>query len=485
MSHWEEDMSNIKYVCLSDLHLGEEGSLLTNLKKAQNVPDPSKPSPVMTALANCLKDLLKDNHDTKPTLILNGDILELALCPINQAVQVFEHFVKLTMSPDNTLFSEIVFVPGNHDHHLWETARETQYINYIKTIPVEGKIDPAWHTSKLFMSPQDKKNIPSRFMSAIINRHPHLENFKVTTAYPNYGILSADEKRSVIFHHGHFVEPMYHLMSTLASELFPEYQMPEDVYKLEEENFAWIDFFWSTMGRSGEVGKGIERIYEKLQYKEGREELLETVSQSIARNINIPLVMERLEPAVIKKLLKYLTKDALAEHERQHARQVLSERATKGLWWYMEKMVHNQIMHEHQTMPEEGLTFVFGHTHKPFEEDMNFDGFKPWVNVLNTGGWVIGSYDPKEPSTVHGSSVVVIDENLNAANVRLYNEGKYEVYVNSPGQPGEEPNELTTQLSNTIDPTASPWKEFGQAVEHSVAVRASNRKTQIQHTIKR
>ena len=33
---------------------------------------------------------------------------------------------------------------------------------------------------------------------------------------------------------------------------------------MEAENFAWIDFFWSTLGRSGEVGTDIGLIYADL-----------------------------------------------------------------------------------------------------------------------------------------------------------------------------------------------------------------------------
>jgi hypothetical protein len=69
-------MPDIRYVCLSDTHFGEEDSLLTNLKTASTDTDPSQPSPVLIHLVNCLKELISQNEDnTKPTLILNGDIL--------------------------------------------------------------------------------------------------------------------------------------------------------------------------------------------------------------------------------------------------------------------------------------------------------------------------------------------------------------------------------------------------------------------------
>ena len=72
-------MPGIRYVCLSDMHLGEEDSLLTNLKVASSDVDPTQASPVMISLVECLRHLISHSKGAdKPTLILNGDILELA-----------------------------------------------------------------------------------------------------------------------------------------------------------------------------------------------------------------------------------------------------------------------------------------------------------------------------------------------------------------------------------------------------------------------
>ena len=65
-------------------------------------------------------------------MILLGDILELALANDNVAAMSFERFLDFAMPPGYELFGNIVYIPGNHDHHLWESARETQYVmNYL------------------------------------------------------------------------------------------------------------------------------------------------------------------------------------------------------------------------------------------------------------------------------------------------------------------------------------------------------------------
>ena len=85
-------MSDIRYISLSDLHLGAENSLLTRLTSVSDdavhlKADPTTASDVMVQLANCLRLLISQNRGPqKPTLILNGDALELALGGCQRAV---------------------------------------------------------------------------------------------------------------------------------------------------------------------------------------------------------------------------------------------------------------------------------------------------------------------------------------------------------------------------------------------------------------
>ena len=207
-------MTNICYVCITDTHFGEEDSLLTNLKTASTDTDPSKPSPVMELLVECLKSLISKNENgKKPTLILGGDILELALSTTNEAAMVFERFIELILPPDGALFERIVYLPGNHDHHLWEIARETQYVNYFQDKKPGSFLSIPWHATKMFLD-KDADQVPSYFLTRLVNRYDHLKKFTITTAYPNFGLFREDTQKCVVFTHGHFIEPLYQLLST-------------------------------------------------------------------------------------------------------------------------------------------------------------------------------------------------------------------------------------------------------------------------------
>ncbi len=60
----------IDYVCLSDMHLGEEDSLLTALTAMNTKIDPANASPTMVALAACLEELICGSHEKRLQLRL-------------------------------------------------------------------------------------------------------------------------------------------------------------------------------------------------------------------------------------------------------------------------------------------------------------------------------------------------------------------------------------------------------------------------------
>ena len=81
---------------------------------------------------------------------------------------------------------------------------------------------------------------------------------------------------------------------------------------------------------------------------------------------------------------------------------------------------------------------------------MNFRGLPQWVNVYNTGGWVVESVDP-EP--LHGGAMVLVDENLNTVSLRMYNEAdapsRYAVRTAEATHEGEADNPLYKKVSRT------------------------------------
>lgn len=457
-------MTNVRYVCLSDLHLGEEDSLLTDSA------DYSRPSPVLLRLAECLAEIVRRNEPRapKPSLILAGDVLELALCPSQQAFTAFEQFLRSVMPPNSGIFGEIVYIPGNHDHHMWTAAREAQYLNYLGRFAAGQPLEAPWDTTKVMMDLAGKDRLVNDMLTALARRIPHLRDggFEILTAYPNFGVLDSSG-RAVVFHHGHFIEPVCRFFSTLASLFFPEQGLPEDVYTLEKENSSWIDFFWSSLGSCGRIGGDVETIYEATADERNLRRLTDTLAHSIACKYAVPAWAPRfLREWALKAALHEAAGSVSAGLERRQTEggAPLSPAAATGLRWYLEGPLRRQLAQECGRTPE-SMVFVLGHTHKPSVDCWDR------TRILNTGGWVV---DAPQAQPLHGAAAVLIGEDLSAINVRWYNEGFYEVRVEEPVLAGAQHSALYDEINSLLTARPQPWKSFGETTRTEVELRAAN-----------
>src|ERR1700744_2175423 len=95
-------MADVRYVVLSDLHLGAENSMLTSLVEAPSGTfsvDIDAVSPVLEGLIEGLR-VLTAGQEKRPTLVMAGDILDLALSPDEVSAAVFGAFARLAFGPD-------------------------------------------------------------------------------------------------------------------------------------------------------------------------------------------------------------------------------------------------------------------------------------------------------------------------------------------------------------------------------------------------
>jgi hypothetical protein len=462
-------MPNIRYICISDLHLGADNSLPTQLGSKPGSVKPERPSEVLEGLANCLKELVRYNERAcKPTLILNGDALELALAEDNIALMAFDRFIELMfpVNGDRLIDPKIIFNPGNHDHHLWETAREAQYVEFLqgkRSKKVGADLPVPWHTTHMF----DPDLVDSALLNAVIARHPHMtaQGVHVGTVYPNLCLLNADESKCAIFSHGHFVEPIYTLMSTIGDFVFPKRKAPKQIWEIETENFAWIDFFWSAMGRSGEVGKDIEVIYDMLLVPDARKRFIRQLARAGGHHWfrSAPKLGEWLGLLSTPFLSKLLNR--VGSLEKRQPGEALTAAARKGLRAFIEGPLATQFM-EHKKAKQARTTFVFGHTHKPFSTLLNFDHFPDTMNVYNSGGWVVDTTDT-EPA--HGGAIVLVDEDMNAVSLRMYNETQRgQVYPVRVEAVDSDANPLYIHAAQLVKSDQNPWRSFSHVVAENV-----------------
>jgi hypothetical protein len=391
--------------------------------------------------------------------------LELALADVNTAAMVFERFMELTMAPGAELFDPTIYYnPGNHDHHLWETARETQYVEkYLAGTKWGDPLAAPWHTTNMFLGEYDP--VPCYLLNRLLARcEPKYDAGKeplFLVVYPNFGVRSADKQKCVIFSHGHYVESIYRLMTTFRSMLFPDRTEPELIWNLEAENFAWVDFFWSTMGRSGDVGRDVELVYDKLQTDAQVKQLVSNLAGGITKQHSLPWVPQTVEHMILTELLNVML-DSIASREVKQTDADLSADAESGLRDFLQQYLFKQIQTDNAGAIPGDVTFIFGHTHKPFEAARTYAGYPHGVKVFNDGGWVV---DSMTSAPLQGGAVVLVDEDLNAASVRLYNEAESDAQ-SSPAPYVSEviANPLVQQLRALISEDAAPWKAMTQAV---------------------
>jgi hypothetical protein len=470
-------MPDIRFVCLSDTHFGADNSLLTYLAPGQQRADPMQQSPVLEQLILCLRTLT-DPCQEKPTLILNGDTLELALTTDEQAAMAFERFIELAFPRDKPpLFkNRIIYLPGNHDHHLWETAREAQYLVYLaQEARPEERLKAPWHATNLFSQlRKNQRKITSGFLDTLAKRRG-LSQVSFEVAYPSLGLMSADERRAVLFIHGHFAEPIYSLVTELTTMLFPERVKPTQVWDIEAENFAWIDFFWSALGRSGGAGKNVELIYDRLQSPDATARLLQNLTKGIVQRF-MPGLLAFAKSWGLRAALRALLGHMSNLEALQKGNGPLTPEVQKGLKEYVTGPLLRQIQSELSSSPPAEVTLVFGHTHKPFESVESYGGFAEDVKLYNSGGWVIDNMDVTAQG---GWAVILVDEQMNVASLRGAGDAPSSgVQVAEPKGTG--PNPLCTALRASIDSSKAPWTDFARELEKSIVNHRDNLKRKIE-----
>ena len=458
-------MAPIRWVCISDLHLGALNSLLTNVTADGERVDDSAPSPVLTALGQCLRALRQPGQDP-PELIVLGDLFELALTAPEDASATFSQFVAAVRpgQSDAAVAPALRFVPGNHDHHLWTRATDDRYLRLLEEGLIGAPSPRDRHATHLLPA-NDRIPVRDRFIEILAKRGDTTQAVTVEQSYPNLGLVDGAGQRAVILSHGHFIEPLYRMMSLLDTVFGSPRASAVEAWQLEADNGGWIDFFWSSMGDSGDIMRVTRSLYESLQSHEAMHAEIEAIERAIK-------VARRgggradIEAHTVAGMLRACVGTAV--RERHNPAITLSPHAEEGLLTFLNGAVATQSTAE--IGHPEDVTFVFGHTHKPFIESRTATAFAAPVQVVNTGGWVV---DTPQRNPLKGASVVLIDDQLNVASLRCYTESdtpdSYRVRIDPVNGTGR--NDLVDQLRATIEPDRDPWAQLAQALQTVVGER--------------
>jgi hypothetical protein len=259
---------------------------------------------------------------------------------------------------------------------------------------------------------------------------------------------------------------------------------------LEKENFAWIDFAWSALGQSWARGQGLETVYEKALDDKEFGQVISHVAAGLAKEFGTA-TLDGLEAAAIEKGLSLLYR-SFAGTEKGQADTPLTSRGIKQLFHYVEGPLHAQICYDilawqlqknqldekkynasfFKEAPAPKTTLVLGHTHKPFARHEAFHGYRGGVDVYNSGGWVVEDLEAKR---LHGGSIILADDQLNVAAIRMYNEGADDaplpVWCEALPLATPSLNPVARDLDKMKFSKNEVWKTFSQKVTSAVSIR--------------
>lgn len=475
-----------RYVCLSDLHLGAAYSILT-YADAQGRPDPGRPSDTQIAFGSAWRELLATMDGPPPTLVLLGDVLDMGLSPMGDVAAAFRCFVETVMQDGGrpVFAPRVLYVPGNHDHHLWRIAQDQQYQDALQQGRVED--DLIKHTA--LFDPAGEEAEASRIGSAMLTRLaagcPGLADARVDIAYPNLGLLDASRRRCVVLHHGHYIDPMYRVMTMLNAQA-PGRSAGRNpaavtVSDLEGQNGAWVDFMWSDLGSSGLTGAGAGKLYEVMRdaaaSHDFSQRLAALVVAKLDQNFGVSGSTDVFQGVTVNQLVLGALDATLgrgAESQRDGYAEVMSSDDVADLRWYLSGPVKLQLEQAGLQPSELDFSFVFGHSHKPFEDELPVPGYDRPVGIFNTGGWVM---DQPTMTSTQGASAMFIDDALNVASLRLFNDpvnGRVApVHARGIGGFRDSDNPMLAALAAGIERSAPAWEAFSRHAQKATQSRAT------------
>ena len=374
---------------ISDLHIGDlNGAVSINPKERENyIKVKNGAYYIHKLLYNLDNQLKKETKNIKiEYLILMGDILDVAVSNEADVYNLAKKFFKDFISK---YFHKIIYIPGNHDHHLWEMIQSHNNIisriennkeafripninelslnlNVVrKTDKIEAINDSV--SSKKFM------HCKNSFIESIFGKPVYL-------SYPNlyiYGMKNK-QKYGICVTHGHMLEHGWNK----TDEEIPGYNSVvldtnEEFKNLEMKNVIFTEMtdylFAQNYSDNAEALKNNEDLVKN------REEILGDFKLFLPDSVYNKYLKQKdeedrggsidnLKPINLQKL--YNNKDIVDKY-LLFAKQKMEDNF-KGI-------VFNK--------------FLYGHTHIPSFKDKylfyEFDETKgTTIELYNTGGWV-------------------------------------------------------------------------------------------------
>ncbi len=362
---------SLRFLAISDTHLGEGTSLLTFPQGRQHL---------LTALYN------EFGIRNIQELILVGDAIDTALASMSQVITHINAFINTLRSSIN--IDRIIYVPGNHDHTVWTDYMNARYpgVNNHHTTPPDGELLVDSGNVQCRQACEDLATIffehdyGPAWLRILADANAG-NNFNFVIANPIYAV--EEFGRSYVFTHGtHFksivatpewMKKLVHwtrldrLLAKIEIDPNCDVRNANNLEELEEEIAGFVDSLWISS-----LNDPISRS-DQLWY------LYTVVSSHFEEHRSIPNINERM-----------------TYPNFNYARINQLDRNNKSIDLFLTHFFRHLRNHLiANNLGANNLTFVYGDTHDGGFGEINESGSN--IRIYNCGSWVAHHEDDHPP----------------------------------------------------------------------------------------
>lgn len=288
-----------KYIALSDIHLGQnkadkiDGGQFCTLSQIPSEFDDAHRLSQQT-LEQVAARVNAFSGGEAVTMVVVGDLLDLSLAFVRESIVDLLGLLERLPS-----VSEMVYVIGNHDHHIWSLHSEWERsIGLMQRgeLPESGGMYRA--TSKR----GERHHMLSEVCTRQLGRP-----MQITVAYPTYALEHvhgpAGQETLVYFTHGHLFGGLYTTFSDILDDRLAHTSMSTEAI-IATVNAPLIQFLYWSLSQAGD-GMGadglMEQVYADLQRGKNSNvrDLVERAVDVLIPGGIVPLVPDSVEQWIV------------------------------------------------------------------------------------------------------------------------------------------------------------------------------------------
>lgn len=386
----------MKLTIISDTHLGDPECTLVRMDKDGSIVDGIH-----------LEAFFNIAGQNNKYLIVLGDMLDFAINDYGDVYRIAQHFFKRLKS-EGVLQNdgEIIYVPGNHDYNIWHTIEhEANIINRMKA----GKPLRKFKMSVPLILDDRTNHIDDNISLVGVRKrsgtHPYGGMFldsiispsnplPFIVVFPNIYFYTRD--RGMLLTHGQYLEPYWAITSELY-RLITEANSALSIKDFISVNFPLGQIGSSGIGQAGPLTDLALNVQKDVSSGDCIliKEYLTRLVPFINKHLDIPLLPEKIEGAILNGVVSLLVKELKKIRHSDYISDLDEDSETRLRFarYIDSSMKEIELLQANNDLPPDLpaiKTVLFGHTHQPisYGNGYIFEYKGGNLELFNSGGWL-------------------------------------------------------------------------------------------------